>query len=106
MLSSNEEIRIAYPEQSEELDVFGGGMAVRSDATNLPFMLAKHVAPPGYAVPLHVHEHEDEVFIILEGELTVFGPQGETRIGRGATAVDKEGKTVGRSNFNWVQCLD
>ncbi len=85
MLNSKEEIRIAYPEQSEELDVFGGGMAVQSDATNLPLMLAKHMAPPGYCVPLHVHEHDDEVFIMLEGELTMIGPQGETRIGPGTS---------------------
>lgn len=85
MMKTKAEICITYPEQSEELDVFGGGMTLQSDPTNMPFLLVKHMAPPGYSVPLHVHEHDDEFFVVLEGELTVFGALGETRIGPGVT---------------------
>lgn len=83
-MKTSEAIRITNPEQAEVLDVFGASMAVLSDTTNLPLMSAKHVVPPGYGVPPHVHEHDDEIFVMLEGELTVVGPQGETRIGPGA----------------------
>ena len=64
--------------------MFGGRLTVLCDTSNLPLMLGTQVAPPGYGVPLHVHEHDDEVFMMLEGELTVITPQGETHIGPGA----------------------
>jgi mannose-6-phosphate isomerase-like protein (cupin superfamily) len=85
MLKSMEAIRIAQAELTEVIDVFGASMAVLGDPANLPFLLCKHVAPPGYAVPLHAHEHDDEFFVMLEGELTVIGPEGEHRIRPGAS---------------------
>lgn len=85
MLQTSEAIRITHPAQAEMLDVFGASLEVLSDTGNLPLMLGRHVVPPGYAVPTHVHEHDDEVLVILEGELTVAGPQGETRIGPGSS---------------------
>ena len=85
MLQSSEVIRVTLPEQAETLDVFGASLEVLSDSGNLPLLLGRHVVPPGYAVPPHVHEHDDEVFVILEGELTVAGPHGEARVGPGSS---------------------
>ena len=36
-----------------------------------PFSLLEARAHPGSTVPLHIHHDEDEVFTVLEGELTV-----------------------------------
>lgn len=83
MSRTNETIRVTSPERAETLDVFGASLVVLSDASNLPMMVGTHVVPPGYGVPAHVHEHDDEVFIMVEGELTVVGPDGETRAGPG-----------------------
>ena len=33
--------------------------------------------------PLHVHTDADEGFYLLEGELTLFQPEGEIRLGEG-----------------------
>lgn len=41
----------------------------------------KHRVPPGDAPPLHVHQEEDEIFIILEGEMR-FSVGGKTLVGR------------------------
>jgi mannose-6-phosphate isomerase-like protein (cupin superfamily) len=76
MLQTSEAIRITHPAQAEVLDVFGAPLVVLSDTSNLPLMLGNHVVPPGYNVLLHVHEHDDEVFVILQVELTVAGPAG------------------------------
>jgi mannose-6-phosphate isomerase-like protein (cupin superfamily) len=46
------------------------------------------IAPPGVGVPMHVHEHEDELFVIrrgkvrfvVDGKVTLAGP-GETAYG-------------------------
>ncbi len=69
-------------ETGEVLDVFGATMTVKLDgATGL--FLAEHTAPPGYAVPLHVHDEDDEVFRILGGTLTLLTAGGELRAGAG-----------------------
>ncbi len=39
--------------------------------------------PPGDMPPLHVHRAEDEGFYVLEGEMTVFHPGEEVRLGPG-----------------------
>lgn len=77
-------VRVTVPESAEMLDVFGANLAVLGDTTGLPLMIGTHVIPPGYSVPPHSHAHDDEVFVMLEGELTVIGPEGEVHIGPGA----------------------
>ncbi len=75
-------IEAIAPETGEMLDVFGGTMTVKLDgATGL--FVAEHTAPPGYAVPLHVHDEDDEVFRILDGTLTLQTTGGEFRAGAG-----------------------
>lgn len=76
-------VRIVRDDVVEALDVFGAAMNILSDATNLPLMVGEHVVPPGYGVPMHVHDHDDELFLMLAGELTVIGESGEARVGPG-----------------------
>lgn len=71
------------PDAGETLDVFGAAMQVKLDgATGL--FLAEHIVPPGYGVPLHVHEVEDEAFWMLDGTLTLLSADGETQAGPGS----------------------
>ncbi len=62
-------------------------MLVKSDASRTAVFLAEHTVPPGYAVPPHSHDHEDEVFYILDGELTLVGAQGVLTARAGDTAL-------------------
>ncbi len=39
------------------------------DGSALSFV--DHLVPPGYSPPLHIHHHQDEVFVITEGEFTM-----------------------------------
>src|SRR5262245_43377358 len=52
-----------------------GGALMRfkavSEDTNGQFWLAEQVSDKGYASPLHRHTKEDELFLVLEGELRV-----------------------------------
>lgn len=68
----------------EVLDVFGSPLFVLADGSSLPFVAGEEHVPPGYGVPSHVHGADDEFFYILEGELTVVGPEGEQTAGAGA----------------------
>ncbi len=71
-------------DMSEVLDVFGSPLFVLSDGESLPFVVGKEHVPPGYGVPTHVHNADDEFFYIVEGELTIVGPEGESTAGAGA----------------------
>jgi quercetin dioxygenase-like cupin family protein len=66
------------------LDVLGTPVSVLSDGSRIPLVVGEHIAPPGHGVPRHVHDEDDELFYVLEGELVVSGPQGETTAGAGA----------------------
>src|SRR4051794_1386735 len=35
------------------------------------FCLLEAISPPGHITPRHVHQHEDEAFFVLEGEIDV-----------------------------------
>jgi hypothetical protein len=45
--------------------------------------LGEQHVPSGFGAPMHVHEDDDELFYILDGELVVVGPDGERKAGRG-----------------------
>lgn len=47
--------------------------------------------PPGSMPPLHVHHHEDEAFHVLDGELTLFLPGREIRVGPGELVLTPRG---------------
>jgi quercetin dioxygenase-like cupin family protein len=81
------EIGTLAAEEGEVLDVFGATLVVKGDPAVLGVFLGEHVVPPGYVVPPHVHAAEDEVFYVLEGELTLLDGADQRRLLRpGATA--------------------
>ena len=51
-------------------------MHVSSEQTGGAFALADHLARRGNASPVHVHDRDDETFVVLDGELRVI-PGGE-----------------------------
>ncbi len=77
-------IRVTAPGDGERLDVFGGPMIVKAGGDEAAVFLAEHPIPPGYAVPPHRHDLDDEMFYLLEGELTLIGSGGEIRVGPGS----------------------
>ena len=69
---------------SEVLDIFGATMIVRSDGSTNGMFVGEHIVPPGYVVPPHVHDLDDEAFFLLQGELTLIGADGESIVGPGS----------------------
>src|SRR5215208_1599853 len=49
------------------------------------------LAPHGDSPPLHVHQTEDEIFHVLEGELRVVAGGADVRIGAGETILGPKG---------------
>lgn len=66
----------------------GTFMRVLADATSTggQFALIEQWAPAGFSPPAHVHQHEDQMFYVLEGELTVRSGDEERRLTVGDTA--------------------
>ncbi|WP_170984966.1 cupin domain-containing protein [Roseomonas sp. AR75] len=63
-------------ETGEVLDIFGLGLVVKVEPHTGGLFVAEHQVPPGLGVPLHVHDADDEVFVIRSGSLTLLGPEG------------------------------
>jgi len=47
------------------------------------FWVAEHWAPRGYGPALHSHDREDELFVVLDGELTMAVADGERTLEAG-----------------------
>lgn len=67
---------------------FGDGLVhihVSGDETDGRYAVLENRVPQNDMPPLHVHHEEDEVFHILDGEVTLFLPGQEVRLGPGET---------------------
>ena len=64
---------VVPPGSSEQLNIAGSKTLhkIKSSATNGVFSVMEFVTPPGKGVALHVHEREDELVYLLEGEIEV-----------------------------------
>ena len=62
---------VVLPNSGEQLNIAGSQTfrKIKSSATNSAFSVMEFVTPPGKGVALHVHEREDELVYLLEGEL-------------------------------------
>jgi hypothetical protein len=69
--------RTIPPAQSSKLNIFGAPLFVLSDGSAIPMVIGEQIVPPGHAIPNHVHADDDELFYVIEGELTISEPQGD-----------------------------
>jgi quercetin dioxygenase-like cupin family protein len=58
----------------KKFEVFGEPVEilVSSKETNGSFCVLTQMSPPGGGPPPHIHQHEDELFTVLEGEFEIF----------------------------------
>jgi quercetin dioxygenase-like cupin family protein len=54
------------------------------EQTGGTFGLVEHLLPPGDEAPYHIHHREDEIFYVLEGELTFFSGEQQFTCGPGS----------------------
>jgi len=64
---------VVLPNSGEQLNIAGSQTfhKIKGSATNGAFSVMEFVTPPGKDVALHVHEREDELVYLLEGEIEV-----------------------------------
>jgi quercetin dioxygenase-like cupin family protein len=77
---------VAAPE-GRTLNVLGHAVTIKlaREETNGDYYIFELVSPPGLGVPPHVHQHEDEVIYVVEGEFEVWIAGEVTRATAGAT---------------------
>ena len=80
---------------SETLNVLGAPMIVKEEAG---LFVAEHPVPPGYFVPPHRHEADDELLYVMEGSLTLIGETGERVAPAGTCARFAKGDLHGFRN--------
>lgn len=80
---------------SETLNVLGAPMIVKEEAG---LFVAEHPVPPGYFVPPHRHEADDELLYVMEGRLTLIGEAGERAASAGTCARFAKGDLHGFRN--------
>ena len=73
MKESRQEPIVVLPNTDEELNIAGSQTfhKIKSKDTNGVFSVLEFVTPPGKGVALHVHEREDELVYLLDGEIEV-----------------------------------
>jgi quercetin dioxygenase-like cupin family protein len=66
-------------------------MKATAEETGGAFILFEDLMTKGKTTPLHTHPHEDETFIVLEGEILVHVEGVEHRVSSGGVAVVRRG---------------
>lgn len=85
MTHPSHDIRVVEAGAGVPVDVLGAPITIKSAGQPDQLFFADHPVPPGYGVPLHVHEEEDELFYVLEGEITLDRADGgSAKAGPGA----------------------
>lgn len=82
------DLRLIEPSGGDHLWVMGGLITLKAgrDATGGQLTIAEMELPPGFEIPPHRHRDEDELFYVLDGEVT-FGCDGaEATFTRGGMA--------------------
>lgn len=106
------EAKIVNAHEGKRLNVLGDNMTVKLTGadTNGAFIMVEQDNPPGTGIPMHVHENEDELFKILEGEME-FTVDGKTSLLKAGDLiflprkVPHTFKVVGNQNVKTILCV-
>jgi quercetin dioxygenase-like cupin family protein len=65
--------RVITPAEGKMMNILGHTATIKlgRGETNGDYYVFEVVSPPGLGIPPHVHQHEDEVIYILEGEYAI-----------------------------------
>jgi Uncharacterized conserved protein, contains double-stranded beta-helix domain len=86
------------PGGGEKLNIAGSPIShkVKSKDTNGVFSVMEFVTPPGKGVALHVHEREDELVYLLEGEIEVTAWRPKDESGSRGDGI------IAKGNSSWI----
>lgn len=83
---------------NETLNILGAPMHVKADGNGIAAFVADQPLPPGYFVPPHRHDADEEMLCVVEGELTLVGAVGERKLRAGGAVTFSRGELHGFRN--------
>ena len=88
MMSAILNPKIVRKEDGKTINVIGDQQTFKLTGkdTNGQFTLIESVNEPGMQIPMHIHENEDEVFKVLEGEMEITVGDKKTILKKGDLA--------------------
>jgi quercetin dioxygenase-like cupin family protein len=97
---------VVLPGSGEQLNIAGSQTfhKIKSKDTNSAFSVMEFVTPPGKGVALHVHEREDELVYLLEGEIEVTLGNQKMKAVPGVMALLPRGVPHGFTNIGNKPC--
>jgi hypothetical protein len=76
---------VGTSDRGEVLDILGAKMPVLAGGA-FGLVIGQQLVPSGYGVPTHTYDADDELCVILGGEITVAGLSGD-RLARAGSSV-------------------
>jgi quercetin dioxygenase-like cupin family protein len=88
---------ITEPDTQEAVQFLGGLVRIRAKAADTAgsYALLEHTGERGYMSPLHLHESDEETFLVLDGTLRVEVGKEIRSVGAGALALLPRGLAHG-----------
>jgi mannose-6-phosphate isomerase-like protein (cupin superfamily) len=98
MKESQQEPIVVLPNTGEELNIAGSQTfhKIKSKDTNGVFSVMEFVTPPGKGVALHVHEREDELVYLLDGEIESHAWRSKDESGFRSDGI------IDKGNSSWI----
>ena len=98
MKESRQEPIVVPPNTGEELNIAGSQTfhKIKSKDTNGVFSVMEFVTPPGKGVALHVHEREDELVYLLDGEIESHAWRSKDESGFRSDGI------IAKGNSSWI----
>lgn len=92
----NHNIRINAHDQAQKLNIAGGEYRVLVPGTQTDgnYAIIEMSVPPGAGPVPHAHPDFEEIFFVLEGQLTFYTQEGSTLVQKGDTIVIPKGGMV------------
>ncbi len=82
---------IIHPGEGRHLHFLNHLATIKVEGATSALSVVEFQAPRGFAPPLHRHRHEDELFLLLEGEIAVLAGDGRAEeapvVGAGGIAL-------------------
>lgn len=84
-MTNTDLVKIVKSGEGKLLNVIGDNQTIKLTGadTNDQFTLIEQYNEPGTAIPFHVHENEDEVFQLLEGQVEMLIGDKKTNLNTG-----------------------
>ena len=70
---ANKPARVITPAEGKTMNILGHTAKIKlgCEETNGDYYVFEVVSPPGLGIPPHVHQHEDEVIFVVEGDYAI-----------------------------------